>query len=102
MSNSYLESSEDVVERVVHIHQMAEEWIVAHPAEALAIAVGWLGIDATPVETAFNRIIYDYNVNRTGLELYLQFLIAQDMVEMEASEIGSFLDSFVNTTFIEP
>ncbi|MHA1770132.1 MAG: ABC transporter substrate-binding protein [Candidatus Thorarchaeota archaeon] len=100
-ANSFLNDHPDIVQKVIEIHKRAEQWIVANPTEALQIAIDWLGMDSTPVQTAFNRIIYDYNVNRTGIQRYLEFLINQNLVTMELSQVNSFLDRFINTTFIE-
>ncbi|MFO7836923.1 MAG: ABC transporter substrate-binding protein [Candidatus Thorarchaeota archaeon] len=97
--NEFMASNPDVVQKVVSVHKRAEEWIVQHPSEALQIAIEWMGIDEGAVELAFNRIIYDYRLNRTGLRMYLDFLIHQDLVEMDDPE--QFLDGFINTTFIE-
>ncbi|MFQ5832511.1 MAG: ABC transporter substrate-binding protein [Candidatus Thorarchaeota archaeon] len=104
-SNAFLESSLEIVQQVVDIHKRAEEWIVNNPTEAIQIAATWLEMEdaVSAVETAFNRIIYDYNVNRTGIERYLSFLIDQGLLlpDRVPSDIGTFLDSFINTTFIE-
>jgi len=100
-ANTFFDDHPDIVQKVVEIHMRAEQWIVDHPEEALQIAIDWLGIDPTPVETAFNRIIYDFNVNRTGVQMYLEFLIDQGLVSMDSASVGTFLDSFINTTFIE-
>ena len=100
-ANTFLEDHPDIVQKVIEIHKRAEEWIVANPDEAIQIAIDWLGMDSTPVETAFNRIIYDYNVNRTGIQRYLEFLISQKLVDMDLSQVSSFLDGFINTTYIE-
>ncbi|TFG09017.1 ABC transporter substrate-binding protein [Candidatus Thorarchaeota archaeon] len=100
-SNSFLEAHPDRVQKVIDVHKRAEEWIVDNPMEALAIAVDWLGADEEAVETAFDRIIYDYNLNRTGLERYLEFLIHEELVEMSYDAMDAFLDGFINGTFIE-
>ncbi len=97
--NDFLAKNPEIVQKVISVHKRAEEWIVQHPTEALQIAIEWLGIDEGAVEMAFNRIIYDYNLNRAGLRMYLDFLIDQDLVEMDNP--GQFLDGFINTTFIE-
>ncbi|NHJ13672.1 MAG: ABC transporter substrate-binding protein [Candidatus Thorarchaeota archaeon] len=102
-SSDFMEQRPDIVQKVVEIHKRAQEWIVTHTTEAIAIAVDWLEMDFEPVETAFNRIIYDYNVNRTGLEIYLAFLVDQSLLDESKipSDIPAFIDSFVNTTYIE-
>ncbi|MHA1248145.1 MAG: ABC transporter substrate-binding protein [Candidatus Thorarchaeota archaeon] len=100
-ANTFLEEHPDIVQKVVDIHKRAEEWIVNHPDEALQIAIDWLGVASEPVDTAFNRIIYDYNLNRTGVEMYLEFLIDQDLVTMGLDQVDTFLDGFINTTFVE-
>ncbi len=99
--NTFLDAHPDIVQKVVEIHKRAEQWIVNNPSEALQIAIDWLGIDPTPVETAFNRIIYDFNVNRTGVERYLRFLIDQGLVNMDPGNVDGFLDSFIDTSFLE-
>ncbi len=99
--NAFYKAHPDVVQKVVEIHKRAEQWIVNNPADALQIAVDWLGMDQTPVDTAFNRIIYDYNVNRTGVRMYLEFLIDQQLVDMELSQVNTFLDGFINTTIVD-
>jgi NitT/TauT family transport system substrate-binding protein len=101
--NSFQAAHPDIVQKVLAIHVEAEQWIVDHPAEAVAIAVNWLEMDETPVQNAFNRIIYDYNVNRTGLEIYLNFLIHEDQLEPSSipSNTSLFLDSFINTTYVD-
>jgi NitT/TauT family transport system substrate-binding protein len=100
--NSFLATHSDIVQKVIDIHREAEEWIVANPTQALAIAVDWLEMDSGAVENAFGRIIYDYNLNRTGLERYLNFLIDEDQLESGKipADINAFLDGFINTTFI--
>jgi len=98
-TNEYMENNPDIVQKVISVHKRAEEWIVQHPTEALQIAIDWLGIDEGAVELAFSRIIYDYNLNRTGLRMYLDFLIHQELVDIDTPE--QFLDGFINTTFIE-
>ncbi|MHA1653906.1 MAG: ABC transporter substrate-binding protein [Candidatus Thorarchaeota archaeon] len=100
-ANTFLEEHPDIVQKVVDIHKRAEEWIVNHPDEALQIAIDWLGVASEPVETAFNRIIYDYDVNRTGVEMYLEFLIDQGLVTMGLDQVDTFLNGFINTTFVE-
>ena len=100
-SNSFLSNRPDIVQKVVDIHKRAEEWIVDHPTEALSIAVDWLQKEAPSVELSFNRIIFDYAVNRTGIERYLRFLISEGLVEMESGQVDNYLNGFINTTFIE-
>ncbi|MFX1415828.1 MAG: ABC transporter substrate-binding protein [Promethearchaeota archaeon] len=104
-SNSFLASNADVVQTVIDIHVRAEEWIVSNPTAAIQIASEWLEMEdaVSAVETAFNRIIYDYNVNRTGIEMYLSYLIDQDILlpHKIPVDIDAFLDSFINTTFVE-
>ncbi len=101
--NSFLEAHPDIVQKVIDIHKEAEEWIVANPIEAIQIAVEWLEMDQGAVELAFGRIIYDYSVNRTGLQMYLEFLIEEDQLETDKipADINAFLDGFINTTFVE-
>lgn len=98
-TNEFIETNPEIVQKVISVHKRAEEWIVQHPAEALQIAIDWLGIEEGAVELAFNRIIYDYNLNRTGIGMYLDFLIHQELVDIDNP--GQFLDGFINTTFIE-
>jgi NitT/TauT family transport system substrate-binding protein len=103
-SNSFLDTNPDIVQTVVDIHVRAEEWIVENPAEAISIAATWLEMEdaVSAVETAFNRIIYDYNVNRTGIQTYLDYLIDQDQLlpDRIPTDISGFLDGFINTTFV--
>jgi hypothetical protein len=59
-------------------------------------------MDNTPVTTAFNRIIYDYHVNVTGIERYLNFLLSQEgMILNPPANTTTFLNGFINTTYIE-
>ncbi len=90
----------DLVQKVVDIHVRAELWIGNHPEEALAIAVDWLGIDETPVSTAFDRITYNHTLNVDGVEKYLDFLIDQGIVSMNAAEASTFLASFINLDYL--
>ncbi|MFW9911479.1 MAG: ABC transporter substrate-binding protein [Candidatus Thorarchaeota archaeon] len=103
-SNSFLDANPDIVQTIVDIHVRAEEWIVENPVEAISIAATWLEMEdaVSAVETAFNRIIYDYNVNRTGIQTYLDYLINQDQLlpDRVPSDISGFLDGFINTTFV--
>ena len=100
-ANSFLETHPDVVQKVINVHKRAEQWIVDNPLGAIAIAVDWLEMDQSPVENAFNRIIFDYNLNMTGLTMYLEFLIDQGQVDLQLSEVASFMNGFVNATFVE-
>ena len=104
-SNSFLDANPDIVQTVVDIHVRAEEWIVENPAEAISIAATWLEMEdaVSAVETAFNRIIYDYNVNRTGIQMYLDYLIDQEQLlpDRIPTDIGGFLDSFIDTSFLD-
>ncbi|MHA1136798.1 MAG: ABC transporter substrate-binding protein [Candidatus Thorarchaeota archaeon] len=101
--NTFLTEHSDVVQKVIDIHVEAEEWIADNPAAAIAIAVDWLEMDETPVTTAFNNIIFDYNLNRTGLEMYLDFLIHEDQLipDKIPADPAAFLDDFLNTTYID-
>ena len=90
----------DIVQKVVEIHVRAEEWIVDHPVEALAIAVDWLGIDESPVSTAFNRIIYNHTLDVNGVRAYLDFLIDEELVSMSASEATAYLETFIDLSYI--
>ncbi len=98
--NSFAQQHPDIVQKVVDIHVRAEEWILSHPIDALAIAVDWLGIDTTPVEHAFNNIIYNYTLNIDGVESYLDFLIDQELVTMTSSQATTFLDSFIDLSYL--
>ncbi len=100
--NIFFSENPDIVEKVAEIHQEATDWIVTHPAEALAIAIDWLEMDNTPVTTAFNRIIFDYNLNVTGIEIYLDFLLSQPGVILNPpANVTQFLDGFINMTILE-
>ncbi len=99
-SNNFLTTHPDIVQKVINVHVQAEEWINAHPAEALQIAIDWLEVAPKAVETAFNRVIYQYSLNVTGLERYLSFLIDENVVDMNYSEMSTFLNGFVNETFV--
>jgi len=99
--NDFFAAHPDIVEKVVKLHQEATDWIVTHPTEAINIAVDWLEMDETPVTTAFNRIIFDYNLNVTGIETYLKFLISQPEVILNPpDDITEFLNGFINTTLL--
>jgi NitT/TauT family transport system substrate-binding protein len=100
--NIFFDEHPDIVEKVVQIHQEATDWIVTHPIEAISIAIDWLEMDETPVTTAFNRIIFDYNLNVTGIEMYLDFLISQgDLILNVPDNVTEFLDGFINMTLVE-
>ncbi len=99
--SQFLSARPELVQQIVQIHKMAEEWIVENPTEAIEIATEWLGIDPRPVETAFNRIIFDYTVNKTAILFYLEFLIEAVPLSMDKSEAPAFVNTFVNTTFLE-
>jgi len=101
--NAFLTANPDIVQKVLDIHVEAEQWIVNNTDDAIAIAVNWLEMDDTPVENAFNRIIFDYNVNRTGLEMYLNFLIHEEQLEPSKipADTTAFLNGFINTTYVD-
>lgn len=99
--NNFFLANLDIVETVVKVHQEATDWIVTHPTEALAIAIDWLEMDDTPVTTAFGRIIFDYNLNVTGIEMYLNFLISQDRIDNVPDNVTEFLDGFINMTLLD-
>jgi NitT/TauT family transport system substrate-binding protein len=101
--NAFLAARPDIVQKVIDIHVEAEEWILNNTAQAIAIATEWLEMDSTPVTNAFNRIIYDYNVNRTGLEIYLNFLIHESQIEPDKipANTTAFLNGFINTTYVD-
>ena len=99
--NTFFSENPEIVDKVTMIHQEATNWIVTHPTEAIAIAIDWLEMDDTPVTTAFNRIIFDYNLNVTGIEMYLDFLISQDLIDNVPDNVTTFLDGFINMTLIE-
>jgi NitT/TauT family transport system substrate-binding protein len=99
-TNDFLSNNPSIVQKIVDIHVRAEEWILAHPSEALAIAVNWLGTAQAPVVTALGRIIYNYTINASGIQQYLQFLVDQSLVQMDSSQIGPFLSTFLNESFI--
>ncbi len=101
VENGFYSNNPEVVQKVVAIHQEATDWINTHPAEALAIAIDWLEMDDTPVTTAFNRIIFDYNLNVTGIEMYLDFLITQGLIDNVPGNVTEFLDGFINMTLLE-
>lgn len=99
-SNSFAAAHPDIVQKVVEIHIRAEEWIVNHPIEALAIAVDWLGIDEFPVSTALDRIVYDYMLDIADVQDYLEFLVEEELVGyMNDLEIIAFLDSFIDLSY---
>ena len=101
--NAFLTAHPDIVQKVLDIHVEAEEWILNNTEEAIAIAVEWLEMEESPVTTAFNRIIFDYNVNRTGLEIYLNFLVDEEQLlpEKIPTDTSAFLDAFINTTYVD-
>ena len=98
-ANEFINTSPVIVQKVAQIHVRAENWIVSHPNESIQIATDWLGMNESTVETAFNRIIYDPVLNRTGIEMYLRFLIEQELVDMQISDMGPFLDNFLDESF---
>jgi NitT/TauT family transport system substrate-binding protein len=103
-SNAFLGAHPDIVQTVVDIHVRAEEWIVNNPTEAISIAATWLEMEdaVSAVETAFDRIIYDFNVNRTGIQMYLDYLIDQEQLlpDKIPTDISGFLDGFIDMTFL--
>lgn len=99
-TNSFLDSNPANVQKVINAHVRAQNWINNNPVDALAIAVDWLGIDETPVSNAFNRVIFNYNLNVTGLGMYLSFLIEEGQLTNPPSDTSSFLNGFTNQTFV--
>lgn len=100
--STFFSEHPDIVETVANVHQEATDWIVTHPTEAIAIAIDWLEMDDSPVTTAFNRIIFDYSLNVTGIEMYLDFLLSQEGVILNPpANTTEFLNGFINMTFIE-
>jgi NitT/TauT family transport system substrate-binding protein len=104
-SNSFLNTRPSIVQTIVDIHVRAQEWIVNNPTQAISIAATWLEMEdaITAVETAFGRIIYDYNVNQTGIQMYLDYLIDQEQLlpDKIPTDIGGFLNSFIDTSFLD-
>jgi NitT/TauT family transport system substrate-binding protein len=100
---TFMANHPDIVQKVINIHAEAEKWIEDNPAAAIAIAADWLEMDLTPVTNAFNNIIFDYNLNRTGIETYLNFLIHENQLISEKipSDTTTFLNNFLNTTFVD-
>jgi NitT/TauT family transport system substrate-binding protein len=101
-ANGFMKANPTIVQKVIQIHIRAEQWIVSHPNESIQIATDWLGMNENTVEMAFNRIIYDSALNRTGIEMYLRFLIEEDLVDLQISQMEPFLDGFLNQTFSLP
>ena len=98
--NTFAIEHPEIVQAVVDIHVRAEEWIINHPVEALAIAVDWLGIDESPVSTAFNRIIYNHTLNVAGVEAYLDFLIHEGQISMDPADADDFIDGFIDLSYV--
>ncbi|RDE14918.1 MAG: hypothetical protein C4K48_05275 [Candidatus Thorarchaeota archaeon] len=101
--NTFLTSHPDIVQKVLDIHVEAEGWILNNTEDAISIAQDWLEMEESPVTTAFNRIIFDYNVNRTGLEIYLNFLIDEEQLlpDKIPADTSAFLDAFIDTTYVD-
>ncbi|MFW9907688.1 MAG: ABC transporter substrate-binding protein [Candidatus Thorarchaeota archaeon] len=100
-SNDFMNAKPEIVHKVVDIHIRAEEWILNNPAQALSIAVDWLGIDETPVDTAFNRITFNYSLDVSGVEAYLEFLIDEEIVTLDMSQMQNYLSTLIDLSFIE-
>ena len=98
--NNFLAANPEIVQQVVDIHVRASEWILSNPVEALSIAVDWLGIDEAPVSTAFNRITYNHTLNVLGVEDYLRFLISEELVIMDEGQVDTYLDSFIDLSYL--
>jgi NitT/TauT family transport system substrate-binding protein len=100
-TNSFIDGKPDVVQKVIDIHKRSIEWINANPLNATAIAIDWLEMDESIVELAFSRIIYVSTVDVAGIERYLNFLIEEDQVTMDPSDVESYLNGIINSTFLE-
>lgn len=98
--NNFLADNPEIVQTVVDIHVRAQDWILDNPVDALAIAVDWLGIEESPVETAFNRITYNYTLNVPGVGAYLRFLISEGLVTLEESQVETYLANFIDLSFL--
>lgn len=89
----------DAVKKILRAHVRATEFIRAHEAEAVAVAVAYTGLEEGTVRSGIRNITYDYTPSIDGALEYVTFL--DELQYLTVPDPRAFTESFINTTFLQ-
>jgi len=90
----------DVAKSLLKVHVEAMKLANEDPAYAMSTFCELTGKDLEVVEECWPRMVYDYHVNVTSLEIFASFLAKQGIIDLEPSEVPSFISSLVDQTLL--
>jgi ABC-type nitrate/sulfonate/bicarbonate transport system substrate-binding protein len=100
--------SEDIARKVLIAHKNATDWILAHPEEAIELAMTAMSLSQEVATAAFYNIKFVYAPYIPAYVEFLEKLVALNpAIEMDSPKIPTgmttqtFIEYFVNTTLLE-
>lgn len=101
VSDKFLASHPDVVEKMVLIHNAAIDFINNNPAEAKQIAMNVTNLPMPVIDLAFSHMQFSKSVNVASIKSFLVDLIRLGIVKnVDLNQVDSFINGFINTKYV--
>jgi NitT/TauT family transport system substrate-binding protein len=101
VSEKFLNSRPDIVEKMVKIHITAINFINSNPLKAKEIAINKTGLPEKVIESALSRIKYTATINTESIKTFLNESISLGIIKnVDPEKIDEFLKGFISTKFI--
>jgi NitT/TauT family transport system substrate-binding protein len=99
-SNKIIASNPAIVTKVVQIHKNATDYINSNPASAKLIAGNYTQLSQSVIDIAFSHVAYNYTVNVDSMKTFLlQMIQLGTVTTVNSSQVDSFIDNFVDTSY---
>ena len=101
VSDKFLESKPDIVDKMVAIHRAAIDFINNNPAEAKQIAMNITKLPMPVIELAFSHMSFSKSVNFDSIKAFLIDMIRLGIIRnVDISQVDSFISGFINTKYV--
>ncbi|MCQ5363081.1 MAG: ABC transporter substrate-binding protein [Candidatus Methanomethylicia archaeon] len=101
VSDKFLASKPDIVDKMVAIHRAAIDFINNNPAEAKQIAMNVTKLPMPVIDLAFSRMSFSKSVNVDSIKAFLIDMIRLGIIRnVDMSQVDSFINGFINTKYV--
>ncbi|MBC7113258.1 MAG: ABC transporter substrate-binding protein [Candidatus Methanomethyliales bacterium] len=101
VSDKFLASNPEIVDKMVAIHRAAIDFINTNPAEAKQIAMNVTKLPMPVIELAFSHMSFSKSVNVDSIKAFLIDMIRLGIIRnIDIEQVDSFINGFINTKYV--
>jgi len=97
VSGKIFREQPSLARKLIKVHIKAMELVMNSPKDAMGIFANMTGKSMSVVEESWKRMVWDYHVNTTSMEIFTAYLIEQEKVKPEdVPDVEAFISAAVD------